>query len=272
MRVYLALLLSLVSPVLWADANQASAPVNGLVDKSYHVTGFDRIVADGYYNLSLSNRGGQDQSVLHAASYPEAPITISVHDRTLYIISRYASEGPYAYYQGRPHPHVELSLPLLSGLSVYGPVNVHAKNVPTNGLSLVSEGYGSIELDGVGSLRNIKQSGTSVIKAYGVSTDILSLDATGSADLSLEGHANYLYARVNNQAKLHAQNLVAKHVVVQARANAQAAVNPIESLRAYTDQSGAIYYTKHLKNLTLVPTQSGNVYELQKPAAPANNR
>lgn len=260
MRIYLALLLSLVSPALLA--------ASGLINKSYRVTGFDRIVADGYYNLSLTNTAsdteGQAQSILHAASYPEAPITISVHDRTLYIISRYASEGPYAYYQGRPHPHVELSLPRWQGLSVYGPVNVHAKNVPTSGLSLVSEGYGSIELGGVGALSNIKQSGTSVIKAYGIVTDTLSLDATGSADLSLEGRANYLYARVNNQAKLHAEALTTKHVVVQARANAQASVNPVESLRAYTDQSGAIYYIKHLKNITLVPTQSGNVYELSR--------
>lgn len=232
-----------------------------LVAKAYLVSGFDQVVADGYYNLTV--QASNDQAQVNTASYAEAPITVSVQDRTLYIVSRYAAQGPYAYYQDQPHPHVELKLPAWQGLSVYGPVNVTARGIPTQGFTLVSEGYGAINLQQVGRLRTLKQHGTSVITLSGIRTDSVSVDATGSSDLTMAGVTDYFYARLDNQAKVQAKGLAANHVIVQARGNAQAYVYPLQSLRAFTDQSGAIYYYKHAPNMTLSPSQSGNVFEMK---------
>ncbi|OGT52723.1 MAG: hypothetical protein A3F17_03420 [Gammaproteobacteria bacterium RIFCSPHIGHO2_12_FULL_41_15] len=227
---------------------------DSIVKKMYNVTSFDSIVADGYFNLSIQPYSGAKAFVKTSAS-AKNPIAVTVHGHTLYITSRYITSVP--------HPTVSVQLANLKGLQVYGPVNVNSSTIPsTQGLSLRSEGYGVVNLV-VNNLRTIKQNGNNVIKISGIQSSKLALYAEGSGETTLKGKVNDFYARLNNHATLYARDLAADHISIQAKYNSHAYIHPIKSLRAFSDQSGEIYYYKHLNDLTRVPVQSGNVLEMQ---------
>ena len=256
-KIYrLGLLVATLSAVLPSFAGSA------LVDKRYLVTGFNTVVADGYYNLTV-HPGNASQAAVKTSSYSESPIMISVHDRTLYIVSRYAAHSPRPYFPGRAHPSVDLQLAGWKGLSVYGPVNVKASGIATDGFTLNAMGYGTIRIDDLGRLQRVDQRGTNVVTLSGIKSDVLTVYATGFSKLTLQGFVNTLHARLNHNAILYARQLVANNVMIQARYNAQGYVYPQKTLRAFTDQSADIYYYKHLTNLTRHPVQSGNVFQIK---------
>lgn len=239
-----------------------SAAADVMLNKMYNVTDFDTIVADGYFDLAIKG-GASTKALVKTSSYESSPIMISVHDRTLYLTSKYSTTNPGMYLPNHPHPRVNIQLADLKGLEVYGPVNVSSTQIPTKSLSLVAEGYGVIRLQNAGNIRVIKQSGNNRVEISGITSKKLALHAADFGKTTLQGNVNQFYARLNHDATLQARNLMANHISIQAKYNSQAYIYPIKSLRAFSDKSGEIYYYKHLTNLTRFPIQSGNVLEMQ---------
>lgn len=238
-------------------ADEAPATSPALIKKMYNVADFDSIVADGYFNLSIAKRS-EAKALVKTESYTNNPIKLSVQNHTLYIVSTYASHGD------KSHPSVTISLANLKGLQVYGPVNVNSSHLPSTGLTLMAEGYGVIDLKDTSNIHSIRQNGNNVIKISGINSSSLDMYATGSGTATLQGKVKELIVRLNHEARLHARHLLADDVTIQAQSNSEATISPLKSLRAFTDQSGEVYYYNNsLTDLTRFSSNSGNVLRMQ---------
>lgn len=237
----------------YADGQKNTRP---MVEKIFNAYDFDNIIADGYFKLELSEQTEAKPAYITTSSYPDSPINLTIHNRTLYIMSA------YTYVPDMPQPQISIKLKELKELIVYGPTEVASKYFPTTGLKLVAQGYGKISIGKVGKLNIIEQKGNNTINISGIETETLDVNTSGFGKTTLSGKAESLYARLNEAAILKARNLAADKVIVQTHGNAQAYVHPLESLRAFAHEASTIYYYKQINELTSQPVQSGNVLEM----------
>ncbi len=226
-----------------------------MVEKLFNAYDFDKIIADGYFTLDIIAQKSS-KSYLTSTSYPNSPINITIHDHTLYIMSR------YQHQKTLPKPTVTVSLAKLNSLIVYGPTAVTSKHLPGDKLKLSAHGYGKITIKQIDNLKTLSQKGNSVINISGINSQTLAINSSGFGKMTLQGKADTLYARLSEASLLQARNLSVKHIIVQTSNDAEAYVHATKSLRAFATQASAIYYYKHLDDLTSQPIQSGNVLEM----------
>lgn len=236
-----------------APANAKTADV--MVEKMFSASGFQKIVADGYFKLEIAPQKSA-AAYLETSTYRDNPIRITVHDNTLYLMAK------YKYLPNMPQPTVKIKLAELKELIVYGPTKVTGSKIPTKGLKLVAQGYGSVDLTQVGSLNEIDQKGNNKITINGIDSKTLQLNADGFGKITLSGQAESLFARLKHATVLQAQNLRVENIRVQTTDNAQAFVHPTKSLRAFASEASTIYYYKQINDLTSQPIQSGNVLQM----------
>jgi len=250
--------LSIINGTVVASSTQITKSITGLQYRTYQVHDFNRIVADGYFNLKINRAQGKSAAIA-TRSYNEAPISISVQDHVLYILS---SADRYLGYANQ-HPQVNLTVPTeVKSIMVHGPTNV-TSNIASSNLKLVADGFGIVKFQNVKQLDTISLHGNNVINIAGIHTNKLSVYLSGSSRLNIQGTVNHLYARLDDNASLHARNLAAEHITVQAKGDSQAYIYPQKTLRAFAEDAGVIYYYKHLNNLTSYPIQSGNVLQMK---------
>lgn len=223
--------------------------------KHYSPAKFDRIVADGYFNLKVLPKSGH--AAVIATSYAQEPISVSVRNHTLYLTS-----SPLMYLHYKQHPNVVVRVPELNQLDVKGPVNVKANHLRTKGLSVMATGYGDIDINHIQNVSAIKQSGNNVIKVNGVNNRVMALNLKGYGKLSVNGRTDSLVARLNGDALLKARDLRANNVLIQAKYHANAFVRPLKSIRAFSSGSGEIFYYRYLTDLTRYSVQSGNAFQM----------
>jgi hypothetical protein len=241
----------------YAGVSELAVPTQNLLGHTYHCPKFNKIVADGYFNIKIVHQNSAPS--IKTFSYESAPIDVAIQGHTLFL----ASDSAY-YPSYSQHPQVIVRIPnRIHLLRISGPVNVTANKSTSSNLTVLANGYGHIRLNHAGNVHRIVEEGNSVINANGVNTNLLSVKIDGASTMALRGHVNHFYARLYDDATLRARHLVAKHIVIQAKYNSAATIYPVKSLRAFTDQTGEIYYYKQLTNLTRYSIDSGNVLQMK---------
>jgi len=152
--------------------------------------------------------------------------------------------------------------PDLQKLVVGGSVHVTGTLQPLHALSITAAGSGTVVLNGVVRLHRVQQSGNSVVHIRWVNSDVLLLEGQGHSRMELAGVAKRLYARLTDDAVLHAQYLRTQAVQVQTKNHAIAHVCPIDALRAFASQGSRIYYYKFPIDILRYTTQSGSVLQM----------
>ncbi len=256
MRGILIVIISLCAGSVYAGGVEPPRYAYTMTSNHYTVAKFDRIVANGYFNLKLIPKAAGKAKVT-ALSYEQAPISVAIHNKTLYLTS-----NPSMYLHYKVHPKVEVWLPSLSELVVKGPVNVNANHINTKAMQIDSVGYGNINIKNINNIRTIKQSGNNKLRIQNIRTHLLVLNLTGFGKLYLQGETNQLFARLNGSALLKARKLAATNIMIQAKHNSEAYVYPLKSIRAFSTGSGEIFYYKHLSDLTRYTVQSGNALQM----------
>jgi len=221
------------------------------------VAPFNRINANGYFNLVIKGVRSASKSSVTIATYPAEPLRVHVADHTLYIKApKYPLPGL------KKRPVAVIRMPNLNGLVVAGPTNVTSKNLRGRKLNITASGSGKLNLLGVIDVDHIQQTGDNKINIRWVKSSTVYINSNGFGSIRLAGTAKVLYARLLGSSILHAAYLRTHYVQVLAKDKALAYVCPIDTLRAFASDSGNIYYYKYPKNITRNTEQSGNVLQM----------
>ncbi|WP_080744755.1 GIN domain-containing protein [Coxiella burnetii] len=208
--------------------------------------------AEGYFNLILK-KGSRIKVTV--TSHHLEPLRARIIHHTLYVRAPWLPPI-------QKRPVVTVTMPTLTRLVVNGPTNVRADRLQSSGLSILSLGWGNIQLKGKMKVNHIVQRGQNYISLGWLDSSTLSIDSRGNGSLYLAGVAKMLYARLAGNAILGAQYLRANHIQVQTQNNASAYVMPLNTLRAFASGKANIYYYSYPKNLTRDTKQSGNVLQM----------
>lgn len=250
-------LMSIISlPIVYAGGLKVTS-MPRLHKRTVKVAPFDVINAQGYFDVQLVNSPATRKPGVIVQGYPLEPIQVRVSHHTLYL------KSPWHPIPGMNRREiVTVNVNQLKKLTIAGPTNVRGTKVHSNGLTIDANGTGSVLLRGKIKLNRIKQTGQNHIDLRWIDSSTLYVSSDGSGSIRLAGVADTLYARLKNNAALHAQYLRTHFVQVQTKNKSAAFVCPIETLRAFALGDSNVYYYKYPKNVTRYSSQSGNVLQM----------
>lgn len=247
---------SMVMPLTYAGGPDVPSQVH-LTKRTLRAAAFNRINAGGYFNVVIKGVQPGSKPSVSIATYPAEPLQVRVVNHTLYI------KAPWYPLPGlSKRPVVTVRINNLKRLTIFGPTNVRAANMRSQGLNIHASGSGAINLMGVFDVDHIKQSGSNRINIRWVRSRTVYINSSRVGSIRLAGTAKTLYARMLGHSTLHAAYLRTHYVQVQTKNNATAYVCPVYTLRAFASDFGNIYYYKYPKNMTRDTEQSGNVLQM----------
>ena len=209
------------------------------------ISKFDSLVVTGSSNVELIN----GQSALIAYGYPQ-----DIKDSNAHIAKN-------VLYIDKVNDKVKMSIRTgsLRNISVFDKANVSSKDFKADNLNILAQNSGSIKLNGEIGINKIYQRGSGKIEVDWVNGDKLNVDSNSAGPIYLSGNADYLQAKLTNNAVMDARYLRVRSAAIFTTDNARADVLVLDALGAFAVDTSNIYYYKNPKHLTVVTKGSGNV-------------
>ncbi len=211
--------------------------------ESYQLTAVDSLVADGNFELKLSNRVGKLANV-SIAKHPGCNTSVSNH--TLYI-------------SGNCNHLLTIKANNFKNLTLAGNVKLSTKDFNSKGLSITTKDNASVMIDGQVSLAELNQLGSGKIEISWVDSNKITITASGSGPIFLSGITNFLAIKLTGKASLFAKYLRAQDIQIFAADNSAAEILAIDKLTAFASQKSNIGYYKKPQKATVVTKDAGNI-------------
>lgn len=212
-----------------------------------HVTGRVEVLING---TRSKNRGDTFFKINHPQQ-----IAARIRHHILYLRAL-SNASPNA----KP-PIVNVHLYRLNKLDVFGQASIVGNHIRSNGLYLHADTTGNITLNGKLLVERIRNYGPSRIHLRWVTGKKIRI-RSDAGRMIIAGSAGQVRIKLRNHAKLDAQYLRAKHVLVQTRDFSVASVLPVISLRAFATDFSHVYFYKTPEYISRYTNRSGNVLQL----------
>lgn len=154
---------------------------------------------------------------------------------------------------------IELSHGQLNRLVVTGRLAVDGRQLTSDHLTLIDHSSAPVHLNGVMSVDRILADKHSDLKIQQINGGALQMNLSDYAHVNLSGRIEQVLATLSGHATLIAPYLHGNNWLVHTKDAAQADVFPLQTLRAFADNTSNIYYYAVPNHLTSHTTSYGNV-------------
>ncbi len=225
--------LSLFAFVL-ASCHKETKPCPGATDKNFAVANFNKVSAGETFTVTVS-RGSNYGVLAQGCADDLADLDVSVDNNHLLNIN-------YSNYRSqRNRVDFTITLPTLTAVQLSG-----ASKGTVNGFK-----------DQLSSIRTVL-SGNAHCTLNGAPI-IAQLELSGNADFMVTGTTENLYGNLSGNAALHAYEVAALEVDIDASGNATAYVAPTSKLFAAASGNSRIYYKGNPAGKLLETTGNGKI-------------
>lgn len=232
-------------------ANHYLAPAPQIQVKQFKVATFNSLIVTGDFEVKI--KSGPQKVTVSDWSTDFANYALSCKDHTLFI-----SKSSFDHKAGY-RPIISITNPNLKYLRVGDNAKVSAKDLLSDGLQIVADGYGSVHLQGKIALERVIQNGYGKIDVSWISIAGIAVECNAKGPVYLAGVVTNLYASLHNGGVLDARYLRSREAEVIVIDGGEAKVLPIDWLRAYAINNSNIFYYKIPAQMTVVTKDRGAV-------------
>lgn len=215
--------------LFYASCRKEASNCTGTSQKSFELTGFDKIYAGETFILDVQ-KGNSFSIQASGCSLDVAETEMNVNNNILDIsFSKYRS--------GRNKVHITVTMPELFSFALSG--NAEGK---ASGFEVQSQ-----------TMRTVLSGNASCEINYTPSQ--LNFEMTGNTSLTLRGSSSSIWGELSGNCRLNASELVSREVDMSATGNSTARVNVLEEFYAFASGNSKIYY-KGNPSITFFETNS----------------